>query len=342
VPSSRRRAIVRVAFACSVVGSVAAASAEELPVPVRVDYRGAEVCSDAGQFLRELLARDARVRTAGPGERAPLLVVTVTPGAHQTLRGRLVVEDVDGAVSRRDVDGDGCESVLGALALMAAIAVDPTAPLNGAEAAQATRPTPAPATPAPDAEVDAKDQARGSAGTETRGGPRLGLVAGAGATTGTAPSAAWTIPVSAEIAWGRDASISPLFRAGFEHADSGQDAATGGDARFVLNAGTLDLCASVPVGAAVRLLPCVHAEGGTLGATGSNIQPALTDTRPWAGLGALGAVRYLVLPPVFVELSLGVRFPLVRDRFFFEPDTTVFRSSVAAAFASGSLGITIL
>jgi hypothetical protein len=338
VSSSRRRAIVWVAFACAIVGSVAAASAEEPSVPVRVEYRGAEVCSDAGQFLRDLLARDARVRAAAPGERAPVLVVTVTSGARQTVRGHLVVEDVDGTVSRRDVDGDGCESVLGALALMAAIAVDPTAPLHGDDVPKTTPPAPATV----EAGVEAKDQVAPSPGPVATSGFRLGFVGGAGATTGTAPSVAWMIPVSAEIAWGRDASVSPLFRAGFEHSDSGQDAATGGDARFVRNAGTLDLCASVPVGGAVRLLPCVHAEGGAMSATGSNIQPALSDTRPWVGLGALGAVRYLVLSPLFVELSLGVRFPLVRDRFFFEPDTTVFRPPVAAGFAGGSLGITIL
>jgi hypothetical protein len=331
--------MVWVAFACAVVGSVAAASAEEPLVPVRVDYRGTELCSDAGQFLRELLGRDVRVRSAAPGERAPLLVVTITPGVRQTLRGHLVVEDVDGTVSRRDVDGDGCESVLGALALMAAIAVDPTAPLQGPEVPKTTQPAPK----AVEAVVEAKDEASSASNSPRPGGGlRLGFVTGAGATTGIAPSVAWMIPVSTEIAWGRDTSVSPLFRAGFEHADSGDDGATGGDARFVLNAGTLDLCASVPVGGRIRLLPCLHAEAGALSATGSNIQPALSDTRPWAGLGALGAVRYLVLSPLFVELSLGVRFPLVRDRFFFEPDTTVFRPPVAAGFAGGCLGITIL
>jgi hypothetical protein len=34
--------------------------------------------------------------------------------------------------------------------------------------------------------------------------------------------------------------------------------------------------------------------------------------------------------------------PLVRDRFFFEPDTTVFQPPVAAGFAGGCIGFTIL
>jgi hypothetical protein len=354
VSTASRRAIVWVAFTAAGVGPIAGASADEALVPVRIDYRGTERCSDGAEFLRELLARDPRVRTASPEERAPVLVVSVTRGARQAVHGRLVVEDVDGTSSRRDVDGDGCESVLGALALMAAIAVDPAAPLRGDDAPGAAPGAAPSSSPGrgdgvegarPVAGASSKDEvspAGGIAPEAGRSSLHFGVTGGASATMGTAPTVAWMIPVSAEIGWGLETSVSPLVRAGFEHADSGEDAATGGDARFVLNAGTLDLCASFPVTRAVSLLPCLHAEGGTLLAAGSDIQPARSDTRPWLGLGAVGAVRYLVRSPVFVELSFGVRLPLVRDRFFFEPDTTVFQPPVAAGFAGGCIGFTIL
>ncbi len=342
---ARHRTIAAFAFAVASSGTFARANADEPLVPVRVDFRGTSGCADGSEFSRELTARDVRVRAASPGERAPLLVVTITRGLRQAVHGRLVVEDVDGTVSRRDVEGDTCESVLGALALMAAIAVDPTAPLTGGEATPAA-PSGALSTSRGDGSPPEPSRDEASASTdrasEARRGPHVGLMGGAGATSGTAPTIAWMIPVSAEIGGGRSAAISPLLRAGFEHADSGEDGATGGDARFVLNAGTLDLCASFPVARSIDLLPCVHAEGGGLSAAGSNIQPARSDTRPWVGLGALGAVRYVVVSPVFVELSLGVRFPLVRDRFFFEPDTTVFQVPAIAGFAGGCLGVTIL
>jgi hypothetical protein len=343
--------MIGVAFTCASVGPIAGASADEPLIPVRIDYRGTERCSEGAEFLRELVARDPRVRTAGLEEHAPLLVVRITRGARQAVHGRLVVEDVDGTTSRRDVDGDGCESVLGALALMAAIAVDPAAPLRGDDVPGAA-PSSSPGRgdgvegARPVAGASSKDEASPAGGSTApdagRSSMHFGVTGGASATMGTAPTVAWMIPVSAEIGWGRDTSVSPLVRAGFEHADSGEDAATGGDARFVLNAGTLDLCASFPVTQAMRLLPCLHAEGGTLLAAGSDIQPARSDTRPWVGLGAIGAVRYVVRSPVFVELSFGVRLPLVRDRFFFEPDTTVFRPPVAAGFAGGCIGFTIL
>jgi hypothetical protein len=89
------------------------------------------------------------------------------------------------------------------------------------------------------------------------------------------------------------------------------------------------------------VLPCVHAEGGVLASTGVDIVPARSDTRPWVSLGAVGAVRYRLVWLLFAELSIGLRLPLVRDRYFFEPDTTVFRPPPFAALANGGLGVTI-
>lgn len=338
MPTPSRRAVVWVGLTCGIVVPVAAARADEPTVPVRIEFRGTEGCFDGAQFQGELAARDPRVRPAGPGERAPLLVVTVTRGVRQPVHGRLVIEDTDGAVSRRDVDGDGCESVLGALALMAAIAVDPTAPLTGSQV---------PPTPSKRRDSDSgtapTDQASVSVGGAGHAGnSHLALMAGAGVSTGVAPTPVWMIPLSAEVDLGRENAVWGVLRPGFLHADSGSDAAIGGDARFVLNAGTLDLCASFPATRSMRLLPCLHSEGGALGAAGSNIKPARSETTPWVGLGAVGAVRYLVFSPVFVELSFGVRFPLVRDRFFFEPDTTIFRPPVAAIFGAGCVGVAFL
>jgi len=45
---------------------------------------------------------------------------------------------------------------------------------------------------------------------------------------------------------------------------------------------------------------------------------------------------------VFIELSGGFGVPLVRDRFFLDPnDTTAFRVPWVAGLAGGALGFTI-
>jgi hypothetical protein len=57
----------------------------------------------------------------------------------------------------------------------------------------------------------------------------------------------------------------------------------------------------------------------------------------------VGRVRYVTAARLFLELSGGLLAPLVRDRFFFEPNssTTVFRAAPVSGFAGGALGFTI-
>jgi hypothetical protein len=43
-----------------------------------------------------------------------------------------------------------------------------------------------------------------------------------------------------------------------------------------------------------------------------------------------------------LELWGGARAALQRDRFYFEPDETVFRPPLFSAFASATVGVTIL
>jgi hypothetical protein len=146
-----------------------------------------------------------------------------------------------------------------------------------------------------------------------------------------------------DLTWGRRSALGPLLRAGYVYANSGDDSATGGGAQFVLNTGTFDGCVRIPVGDRFQALPCIHVEGGALSSTGIGVTPSLSDTRPWASLGPLGAVRYRLISVVFAELLAGLRLPLVRDRFYFDsnPNTTVFRPPALAFLGGASLGVTI-
>jgi hypothetical protein len=351
-------------FGCMVVlpaaaiGMTAAAQADDSRIAVRVDSSGRESCAEGQAFLVELEAKDPNVRAAGPSELAPLLVVRIARTTGGKEHGRLVIEDTDGTLSRREVVGDTCESVLAALALMAAIAVDPRAPLpregvsGPSGSSEASPPTSGEGheTPARARAEDAGAVERVMAdrdGSQSSEGPsttsyRISFAGGAGVTTGTAPSVVPLFPVSVDVSWGGASSLGPMIRGGFEHAGSGDDAATGGgSARFVLNAGTLDACVRWPVVGRLELFPCLLTEAGVLSSTGLDIMPARSDTRPWVAVGALGTARYRVVWRLFAELSVGLRVPLLRDRYFFEPDTTVFRPPALAALGSGALGITI-
>jgi hypothetical protein len=59
-------------------------------------------------------------------------------------------------------------------------------------------------------------------------------------------------------------------------------------------------------------------------------------------LGATGRARWLFLGPVFLELDAGLRFPLTRTRYFFEPDTTVDEPPTVGWTAGAGLGVRFL
>jgi hypothetical protein len=330
--------------------------AEGSPVAVRVDVQGSDPCSSG--FLEELEARDPNVRAARPNELAPLLTVRIGKTSRAALHGRLVIVDSDGTATRREVDGDTCESVLGALALMSAIAVDPSAPVSRAAMSDPTSgasgeamgssPTSAPAgarsndaaTPSAPSSLAERSTEKDSSASPRRD-LRFSFAGGAEVSSGIAPTVVLAIPAYVDMTWGKERQVAPLLRGGYLHGDSGDDTATGGSARFVLNSGTLDVCARLPFGRGFEGLPCFHAEGGSLAATGLDITPAENATRPWASLGALAAIRYHPFSPVFAELSMVLRLPLVRDRFYFEPDTTVFRPPALSIMGGAFVGVTI-
>jgi hypothetical protein len=86
--------------------------------------------------------------------------------------------------------------------------------------------------------------------------------------------------------------------------------------------------------------PCVRAEGGSLAATGTNVSPALNESRPWFTLGLVARARLTILGSLFLELEGGAFAPLVRDRFYVEPDATVQRAPVVAAAGAAGGGVT--
>jgi hypothetical protein len=381
---AQTRSRAAAALFASTVGAVtlafglAPAGARTAGIPVRIDYRAPAGCGQESSFLERLIARSAHVRQASPGEPSAVLTVVVVVRVTRqgrVVHGHLVIQDVDGSPSSRDVDGDTCESVESALVLVSALAIDPTATgatqtgqpvatgttgttvgndggsAPGQETAtpeKASKAVPAPdaAPPAPSAssETSVPSVPRGPA-LDTKQGWHLAVGAGVQAAWGTAPDVVAGVPAFVDL--GRTGSSpaspwSPSLRAGFLYANSGDQTVTGGEVRLVQTLGMLDLC---PVRLSVwnlRMIPCAHGEGGGVGASGQGITPARSQTRPWLAVGALGRVRYVAISPFFIELYGGLDVQLQRDRFFFEPDNTVFRVPVVSGFATAAVGATIL
>jgi hypothetical protein len=92
--------------------------------PVRVALDGVNECFDGDRLLAEIAARTSRVRPASPSEPARLFVIHVErrpAGVDVTL----VVLERGQATQPRVVHGATCDEALSAIALVAALSVDP-------------------------------------------------------------------------------------------------------------------------------------------------------------------------------------------------------------------------
>ena len=137
--------------ACALVVLAARdASGQDADVePLGVDYTAPDGCPPASSFFSEITARTPRARAARSGERARVLHVKVTRRGEAHV-GTLAVEDTTGTGSAREVSGGTCAEVVGALALVAALAVDPHASVAPRPPPTPTpTPTPTPATALP-------------------------------------------------------------------------------------------------------------------------------------------------------------------------------------------------
>jgi hypothetical protein len=342
---------VAVSVACVVVlvsARATAATGEGGPRPVRIDYDAPASCPDQRAFEAQLRARSARIVIAQDAKTTVRVRIAARAARFD---GEVVLTDAAGGETTRHVDG-ACPDVVAALSLIAAVALDPMAstasdPLAAPSASAVSVPeTPAktddkkPAAPAVIVPPDAKDGDSSSReeaavpGASTHHVWRWSIGAGVGVTGGIAPDLAVSIPAFVDVArWARG-PLSPSFRLRFERTSI--DGAAGG-ANFTWTAGSLDACPIALSTPAFRVWPCARVEAGALEATG-DASSSRTSTRPWISAGALVRARLVIVGGLFVEVEGGAYVPIVRDRFFLEPDETVHRAPVVSAAGASSLG----
>jgi hypothetical protein len=302
-----------------------------------VDYEAATDCPTEAEFSERLSGRSANLEIAhGSAERSPRLVVRVTR-AKGRVHGELVVDYPDGNEARRTVDGDVCTSVVDALALMSAMTLDP-----GAALSPPAEPPPEPPPAKPPVEIDAAPRA-----LDDERGTHVAIGAAGSAVFGMAPVAAPDASGFVEVTWQRESLASPALRIGFDYAStpiSGVASVAGAGVQLARTEVSLDGCPLRWSLAAFRFAPCVHLEGGGLAASGVGLIPDRSAVRPWLAAGVLANIQARIGRRFFGELTGGARVPLVRDRFYFEPDvsTTVFQAPIVSGFVGAGVGFTIL
>jgi hypothetical protein len=156
---------------------------------------------------------------------------------------------------------------------------------------------------------------------------------------GAAPDPMFAVPVFFEVA--RALGEHFALGGGFRFIHSGDTALTGGiGGDFDWTAGALDFCAIARAGR-FRLNACERSTFGILEGHGLGVVPANSATRPWVDLGLALALRVRVFGPFFLEATGHAGAVLVRDRFFLEPNQTVFQAPIFMGEAGGGVGFEI-
>lgn len=310
----------RVAVALSVASSTAWAGS------FLVSYEAPASCPDRAAFVRGVEERvpDWRVVDAG-GERAVSVRIRTTDAGFS---GSVAL---DGAPSAREVDGVQCESVVRALALVAAVGLDPNAVLGGV-----AEPPPPPTSPPPSAApsplahpTPAPAEPHDSASPALSGG----FGAGAAAMLGPAPSALYGVEVHA---WIGSAEGRFLARALGARLVTGSVAVGSGHARFELTHGELGLCYR-PLRGTVRVTACAVTDLGQIqaaGESGGELVQGKTSKRLWGASGARLGAGYALLGPLEVGANAGLLVPWKKQGYFFEdpvsPDENLYESAPLA------------
>jgi hypothetical protein len=269
---------------------------------------------------------------------------------------RLSVERTSGGAAERVLRAGTCADALEALALVAAVTLDPLARTDvDAELARpsgrdATEHGAEPARPAPAAELprtatlEAESELDAVTPREepSRSGlvPTVGLVGAAA--WGPAPSALpgagvyFDLMVFEPRPGGAPAVGSPSLRATLLRFTRSGFETEYGTAAFSLTELALELCPIALGAGAFVLRPCPSLSVGFLSASGSRTEASRKEVRPWwvIGVAALGSARLSQRMELSVAGSLGR--PLVRDRFQFRPE--IFHEVPGLAF-SANIGL---
>jgi hypothetical protein len=294
----------------------------------RVVFRSSTACIDAREFATKLRSRTAGMRPAEANEPALLIHVELVPTS-SGVRGQLQVEELDGSSTVRVIPASDCHEVLSAMALITALMVDPFA-LN----APAIGPMP----PAPVSDRRVREPERGQEAPPALRPPfDFGLGQRVSGQTGVLPGFSWGVSAYADAGYRFSDVVRPTLRiAGIysQTSVSKRDA----EAAFTWASARLSFC---PVRfqwlRRLEFRPCAFWDAGVLGAHGVGTdQPAPATSSFWSAAGIVFDAEARLVGPLTFSADLGAIFPLIRDRFYFDPD--IPENTLHQVAAAGWLG----
>jgi hypothetical protein len=296
-------------------GASAQAEAEPEVVTASLELVSMPGCGSESDLGRAIQARSERIRFEEPASASRRLRIELRESG-SGVTAVLSLTQPSGRRSSRTLRASGCAEALESAALVAAVSLDPMA--STAPAAEVA-PVPAavasprplacprcPPVPAPPSTTYPRVEWSALVAFDTIWGP--------------APRAMLGFGGSLLVAYERESVLSPALRLTFSHFARSGFEATGGSAEFSLDTGSVELCPLRARAGALRLYPCLlRVAGGRLQASGSHTVAAESRGRPWWELGASLLAQVKPARSFELGLSLAAGWPVVRDRFQFEP-----------------------
>jgi hypothetical protein len=291
--------------------------------PFRLAWSTSANCGRAEAFLEELQARTARARPARAEEHA-ITFVAETFRSPEGVHGQLTIHRPGAQPVVRDVPGSTCAEVTSAMALIAALTVDPLASTAPREPNHALAGTDRGA-----------NQRRQAHAWSLRAEQRLT------ARTAVAPGWAWGQAVGLSLT--REKSpLHPSLGVAFMSADATTRVA-GGSAEFAWLAGQLTLC---PLGLEPTdgwdLRACASLELGRLRGIGFATVRKDSKSIVWSSSSLLLELRRQLLGPLWGGAQGGLSFPFTREHFYIEPRTDLHRVPAWGGSFGVGLGLRFL
>jgi hypothetical protein len=295
-----------------------------LAVQLRVEL--ADGCGTSARFLERLTSRLGSFRFVEQGA-THIVRARVVANPNGSYRATVTLQFPDRHVSGRVVVASDCSDAIEALALITAVALDPTgadgspSPHPRRKGADASPPrVAAKPSPAADGPITlSRATAEPTPSTENRR-VVLGVAFEPVVYRGISPNWLTGFDLSLRLMQRRAGAFAPSMRLSLGYAAERGIAVHGGVADFALASAQLDLCPGQALWPAAELRGCGLVHSGFIRANGRATEAPETHVRPILGLGA--ALELVLLPHVRwgIPVRFQLFFPTTRDTFAFDPE----------------------
>jgi hypothetical protein len=297
------------------------------PERVRLVYRTSEGCPRAEDFRAAVRTRSEQIVFVSGDDSARMVKVTVVAQA-KGAKGWLEVELPHGDFRIRELEGETCQDVVDALALVASLTIESTRATPQFFRVPEPAPTPEPP-PEPEPASEPEPAAEADAAPVVEPPPEWAVGAQGIAAGGVAPRLMAGIGAFAELCWWLlDARLTVAHLPPADAPDAaGIFSATGARAEVCFP--------RVEGGDVIAVFPCVGLGGAWLRAEGDTGKAEHTS-KAFLDASLLAHLELGLSSMLWLDAQGGIVFPLTHYRFAVaNPDAVLFETPIAA----GSLGI---